>query len=99
MKALEVHRKNIEICKSRFAEVEGRLASCRYFSEFVLDIAARDEYYDLVQRRFEMADEAGISADKSRRFYRDSRVKLGSNQYQQAYESLCNAYRYIGVAK
>lgn len=99
MKSLEVHRQNIEICKSRFAEVEGRLSSCRYFSEFVLDQAARDEYYDLVQRRFEMADKAGISTGKSNRFYRASVVKLGSDQYHQAYENLCEAYQYIGVAK
>lgn len=99
LKVLEVHRKNIDICKSRFAEVEGRLSSCRYFSEFVLDPSARGEYYDLVQRRFDMADEAGVSTRKSARFYRDSFVKLESNQYQQAFENLCDAYRFIGVAK
>ena len=98
LKVLEVHRQNIDICTSRYAEIEGRLSSCRYFSEFVLDPAARDEYYSLVQRRFDMADEAGIPYTKSSRFYRDSFVKLRSNQYLQAYENLCSAYRFVGIA-
>ena len=76
-----------------------RGASCRYFSEFVLDTTARDEYYDLVHRRFEQADEAGILHGKSDRFMNASETKLKAGQYEQAYQNLCEAYKYIGVAK
>jgi hypothetical protein len=99
MRILDVHHKNIELCKSRYAEVEGRLATCRYFTEFVLDASARDEYYQLVQRRFEMADEAEISHTQSDFFMRKSERKLASNDFAQAYTSLCDAYKSIGIAR
>lgn len=99
LKAVEVHHKNIDLCKSRYSEIEGRLSSCGYFSEFVLDEAARGEYYDLVRRRFEMADVAGIPHTKSDRFFDTSETKLGNGQYEQAYQNLCEAYKYIGVAR
>jgi hypothetical protein len=98
LKAIEVHHKNLELCRSRFNEIEGRLASCGYFAEFALDAHARDEYFQLVQRRFDMATEAGIGFTKSE-FMRDkSLVKLKSGLYRQAFESLCESYRNIGVA-
>jgi hypothetical protein len=99
MRILDVHEKNIDVCKSRFAEVEGRLATCRYFTEFVLDASARDEYYQLVQRRFDMADEAEISHAQSDFLIRKSEKKLESNDFAQAYTSLCDAYKSIGVAR
>lgn len=99
LKAIEVHHKNLELCRSRYQEVEGRLASCGYFAEFALDAPARDDYYQLVQRRFDMAQAAGIAFSKSE-FLRDkSLVKLKGGQYRQAFESLCESYQYIGVAR
>ena len=99
LKATDVHHKNIDLCKSRFEEVEGRLSRCGYFAEFVLDETARGEYYNLVDRRFEMADVAGISHSKSDRFMSTSQTKLAAGQYDQAYENLCSAYKFIGVAR
>lgn len=99
MKVLDVHHANIEICKSRFSEIEGRLAACKYFSEFVLDPAAQEEYYRLVERRFEMADEAGISYSQSRLFMTKSKRRLSAGDYLQAYSNLCESYSSIGVSK
>jgi hypothetical protein len=98
LKALEVHHKNIDLCRSRFAEIESRLASCKYFTEFVLDGAARDEYYQLVQRRFDMADAAGISHAQSDAAVSRSYTKLDQGKYAQSYEQLCEAYSSIGIA-
>lgn len=99
MRILEVHHKNIDLCKSRYAEVEGRLASCKYFTEFVLDASARDEYYQLVQRRFGMAEEADITYSQSEFLMRKSERKLASGDFAQAYTSLCDAYSSIGIAR
>ena len=98
-KVLDVHHANIEVCKARFNEIEGRLSACKYFSEFVLDPVAQDEYYRLVERRFEMADEAGISYSQSRLFMGKSKRRLGAGDYPQAYNNLCEAYSSIGVSK
>lgn len=97
LKAIDTYRTNIGICQTRFAQVEGRLASCGYFTEFVLDSVARDEYYGLVDRRLEMAEAASIDHTQSDSFLSKSHAKLDSEQYKQAFELLCDAYQSIGV--
>jgi hypothetical protein len=99
LKAVDVYHKNIGLCKARFSEIESRLASCGYFTEFALDKTAQGEYYDLVYRRFEMADEANISHTQSDDLIRKSTVKLNNGQYAQAFAILCDSYSSIGIAR
>jgi hypothetical protein len=99
LKAIEVHHKNLEVCRSRFREVENRLASGSYVTEFVLNGPARDEYYQLVKRRFDIAAAASIPFGKSESLRDKSLIKLENGQYRQAFEMLSEAYQSIGIAK
>ncbi len=99
LKAIDVYHQNIGLCKDRFSEIESRLASCGYFTEFVLDRTAQDEYYQLVKRRFEMADEAGITHTQSTNLFDKSKVKLENGLYSQAFTVLCDSYSSIGISR
>ena len=99
LKAVDVYHKNIGLCKARFSEIESRLSSCGYFTEFVLDGTAQGEYYKLVNRRFEMADEAMVSHVKSDALYNKSVRLLNNGRYASAYKELCKSYSSIGIKK
>ena len=99
LKGVDTYHKNIGLCKSRFSQIEGRLSSCGYFTEFVIDKTARGEYYELVKRRFEMADEAMVSHVQSDSLMVKSEVKLDNEQYRQAFGLLCDSYSSIGIAR
>jgi hypothetical protein len=99
LKAIDVYHNNIGLCKARFSEIESRLSSCGYFTEFVLDGTAQGEYYKLVNRRFEMADEAMVSHAKSDALYDKSVNLLNKGRYARAYKGLCKSYSSIGIKK
>lgn len=97
LKAVDVYHKNIGLCKDRFSEIESRLSSCKYYTDFVLDGTAQGEYYRLVERRFEMADEAMISHRKANALFDKSVRQLGEERYLKAFKSLCKSYSSIGI--
>lgn len=97
LKAVDVYHKNIGLCKNRFSEIESRLSSCKYYTDFVLDGTAQGEYYRLVERRFEMADEAMISHRKANALFNKSVMQLGEGRYSKAFKSLCKSYSSIGI--
>lgn len=97
LKAIDVYHKNIGLCKARFAEIESRLSSCGYYTEFALDQTSRGEYYDLVTRRFEMADEAVISHNRADSLFEQSLREASNENYSMAFHKLCNAYKSIGI--
>ena len=99
LKAVDVYHKNIGLCKDRFSEIENRLSSCKYYTDFVLDGTAQGEYYRLVERRFEMADEAMVPHAKSDALYDKSVRLLNNGRYARAYKELCKSYSSIGIKK
>jgi hypothetical protein len=94
--AIDAHRTNIDLCLDRFDEVESRIASCTRDAEFILDIAANEEYYDLVMRRLNSAFNAEIPTSKSVEFYNASINFIEAGSYESAYLKLCDAYNAIG---
>jgi hypothetical protein len=94
--AIDAHRTNIDLCLDRFDEVESRIASCTRDAEFILDIAANEEYYDLVMRRLNSAFNAEIPTSKSVEFYNASINFIEAGSYDSAYLKLCDAYNAIG---
>jgi len=99
LKSIDVYHKNIGLCKNRFSEIENRLSSCVYFTEFAFDGTAQGEYYNLVNRRFEMADEAMVSHVKSDTLFAESVRALDQGKYALAFKRLCKSYASIGVKK
>jgi len=97
LKAIDVYHKNIGLCKARFAEIEGRLSSCGYYTEFAINQTAQGEYYALVNRRFAMADEAGVSHNKADDLMTKSLNKLNNQNYNKAFKLLCDSYSSIGI--
>jgi hypothetical protein len=97
LKAIDVYHKNIGLCKARFAEIEGRLSSCAYYPEFAINQTVQGEYYALVNRRFAMADEAGVSHNKSDNLMTKSLNKLNNQNYNKAFKLLCDSYSSIGI--
>jgi len=96
-KAIETHRANIGLCMDRFAEIEDRLASCSFYSDFTLDKAANEEYYDLVLRRLDSAFKAGIPTSQSIKEYNSSKIFLTNGVYATAFQLLCKSYTKIGI--
>ena len=94
--AINTHRANIGLCLDRYAEIEDRLASCALYSDFTLDEAANEEYYDLVLRRLTTAFNNDIPTSKSVKEYTDSTDFLAAGNYGAAYQHLCLSYTKIG---
>jgi len=97
LSSIDVYHKNIGLCKARFSEIEDRLSSCSYYTEFAINQTAQSEYYALVNRRFAMADEAGVSHNKSDKLRTSSLNKLNNQNYNKAFKLLCDSYSSIGI--
>ena len=100
--AVQTYRNNIQICRDlrnaerdRNLQLEIQVAQCLQLADFVLP-GTRDDIYDLVTNKVNVASQYGLPVDSSLKSIRLADNFRAAGMWKSAYLKLCDAYKKIG---